>query len=113
MDELKKLHRVWSGNEIEDKELNKVIGNPEVGRWVEIFWQSIDEEESDYTDDGYLFQTPYCDDDPDLMDFFIHVPKPDNSSGIGDAPAEWVHLIQLMQNLLVKKIIIKQTVLCT
>lgn len=56
-------------------------------------------------DDGYLFQLPICDDDHGMLDFFVHIPSPDNSSGIGDAPQVFTHLISLMENKLVKKLI--------
>lgn len=55
-------------------------------------------------DDVYLFQLPFCDDQYDMLDFFAHIPNPDNSSGIGDAPQEFVHLIALLENKLVKTI---------
>lgn len=56
------------------------------------------------TDVGYLFQLPMCDEEYSMLDFFVHIPNPDNSSGIGDAPQVFTHLITLLENELVKSI---------
>ena len=55
-------------------------------------------------DVGYIFQLPMCDEDYSMLDFFVHIPNPDNSSGIGDAPQVFVHLITLLQSELVETI---------
>lgn len=55
-------------------------------------------------DEGYLFQLPTSEDDPGMLDFFVHIPHPDNSSGKGDAPQVFTHLLSLLQNKLVKSI---------
>lgn len=72
------------------------------GDRVIIEWQG--KELEGITDVGYLFQLPMCDEDYSMLDFFVHVPNPDNSSGIGDAPQVFTHLIFLMGNELVKSI---------
>lgn len=55
-------------------------------------------------DEGYLFQLSMCNEDDSMMDWFVHIPQPDNCSGIGDAPQAFTHFISLLQNKFVKKI---------
>src|SRR4029077_20219775 len=104
MDELLKLHKRYSEKEMNDSDLSKLDGECYAGCKIEIFWQDMEKKAADYTDEGYLFQTPYCDDDSDILDFFAHIPRPDNSSGIGDPPAVFAHLIELLINPLITKI---------
>jgi hypothetical protein len=70
------------------------------GDRIEIVW--IDR---DFTDTGYLFQLPGMDDYGDMLDYFVHIPDPDNSDGIGNADAEFVYLWELLSFKRVKQII--------
>lgn len=72
------------------------------GDKIKIEWQG--DELDGVEDDGYLFRLPICDDDFGMLDFLVHIPNPDNSSGIGNAPGVFTHLISLMENKLVKKV---------
>lgn len=66
----------------------KIKGEPKAGGKVKIYWVY-----RDFEDDGYLFTLP--DQEPEENDFFIHIPKPDNSDGIGDAPDVHIHMLEL------------------
>lgn len=74
----------------------------EPGDKIKIEWKG--RELNDVEDEGYLFQLPMCDESLDMLDFFVHIPDPDNSSGIGPAPQVFTHFISLLQNKLVKRI---------
>jgi hypothetical protein len=93
--------------EISEDVYKKIIGweNMKPGDKIRIEWKGdvLDGIE----DEGYIFQLPFCDDAYDMLDFFVHIPSPDNSSGIGDAPQVFTHFISLMLNKLVQKITIQ------
>jgi hypothetical protein len=76
----------------------KFEGFSDPGGKVEIQW--TDREIPDY---GYVFTLPTM--DLDENDFFIHVPRPENLGGIGDAPEVHIHSYELASFDLVKKII--------
>lgn len=75
----------------------KIKGTPEPGQKLEVHW--TDKED---VDEGYFFTLPEM--EIEENDLFIHIPKPDNSSGIGDAPDIHIHLLELASFELVKKI---------
>lgn len=75
----------------------KIEGDFDFGNKIEVQW--VDREDSDY---GYLFTLPEM--DGELNDFFIHVPSPDNSDGIGPAPEVHIHALELASFERVKKI---------
>lgn len=79
--------------ELTDKQQAKLKGTLSFGAKVSIKWKG-----RTHRDVGYVFATPECDDDIDMLDVFVHVPEPDNEDGIGDAPAEWCHLNSLLLN---------------
>jgi len=90
--------------DFEDAWLNKIFGQELApGDKIKIVWTGDILEGVE--DEGYLFQLPMCDDDPDMLDFFVHIPNPDNSGGIGDAPQEFVHFISLLSNPLIRNIL--------
>ena len=91
-------------NDISDESYKKLGGihDFDAGDRIRIMWQG--EVLEGIEDDGYLFQLPVCEDDSSILDFFVHIPHPDNSSGIGDAPQVFTHFIALLENKLVKSI---------
>lgn len=95
--------------EISADAYSKIIGQQfKPGDRIKITWAGKALEGIE--DEGYLFQLPNCDDTYDMLDFFVHVRNPDNSSGIGPAPQVFTHLVALLENKLVKSIkIIPQT----
>lgn len=99
-------HKKYGDIELTDDEQGKLYGMPHPGATIKIQWQ--DEEGNDTCiDEGYMFLLPFQDDYID--DYFIHVPKPDNSAGIGDAPPEWKHINNLLKNKYVKHLIIESS----
>jgi hypothetical protein len=104
MNELKEIIKEWNehnDSEISDAEFNKVIGSPSYGGKLKIFWGGS---LKDVEDEGFCFRLPMCNDDLEMYDFFVHIPNPDNSSGIGDAPEVFTHIVSIIKNKLVKKI---------
>ena len=91
--ELQKLIEEYQYAELTDEQMEKVKGELAVGTKVSIKWKG-----RNYTDKGYLFATPEMDEDPELFDFLVHVPKPYNEDGMGTAPAEWTHINCLLMN---------------
>lgn len=83
---------------IDEKYFDKIEGDLHLGGKCDIVWEG-----RDYNDEGYVFALP--NQDMELLDVCIHVPCPDNSDGIGDAPEEHVHLYFLLSNKKVKKVI--------
>lgn len=83
-----------------DRQQGKIVGDPVAGAKIEIFWAGRDE-----VDSGYLFALPSSQDEYDLL---FHVPSPDNSEGIGDAPPVWGHLNALCKNAKVKRIVVSR-----
>ncbi len=94
--DLKKELKKYSLKELTEPQWSKLVGIPSPGKMVEIYWKG------GIIDYGYLFLLPECDEND--YDYFVHVPKPDNSSGIGDAPPIWQHINNLLSNDLVKRI---------
>ena len=91
--ELQKLIEEYQYAELTDEQMEKVKGELAVGTKVSIKWKG-----RNYTDKGYLFATPEMDEDPELFDFLVHVPKPYNEDGMDTAPAEWTHINCLLMN---------------
>lgn len=79
---------------------DKLSGTPKAGSKLAILWK--DRECEDY---GYCFRLPIQDDEDDMLDFLIHVTEVDNSDGIGDGHEEWIHLLSLLDNERVKKVV--------
>ena len=96
MEELLKEHKKYQYEIPTDNEFTKLKGEAKIGSNIEIDW--IDREE---IDKGYLFALPISQDENDLL---FHIPNPDNSDGIGDAPPVWGHLNSLLKNKRVKQI---------
>jgi len=91
--ELQKLLEENQYSELTDEQLEKIKGECVLGAKVLIKWKG-----RTFLDKGYLFATPEMDDDPDMMDFLVHVPNPDNEDGMDNAPAEWTHINCLLMN---------------
>ena len=79
------------GIDLNDNHLSKIKGEPKFGAKVSIKWA-----DRDSLDEGYIFSLPEMDDDPEMLDFLIHVPSPDNSDGMDNAPGEWAHVKYLL-----------------
>lgn len=97
MEEILKEIEEYAYYDLTQEQRDKLQGDPTLGGKIEIKWK-----DREYTDYGYAFQIPECDEDPDMQDFIIHVPKPDNSDGIDEATPVWVHLNSLLSNKRVK-----------
>ncbi|TDQ27670.1 hypothetical protein [Tenacibaculum caenipelagi] len=84
------IHQRTNALEYDNFELlnKKIIGRVDAGGKVEIQWK-----DKENTDTGYVFTLPNM--DLDENDFFIHIPYPDNSGGIGDAPEVHIHALEL------------------
>ena len=85
--------------EKDDKEFDnsklEVIGSPEPGAKVEIYWTKEWEfEDPDY---GYIFNLPITYEDDVLMDGIIHIPKPQGGEKCQNEP-EWYHINRLLDN---------------
>lgn len=85
--------------ELEDSVYDKIDGEAIPGSNVEIHWVDRDE-----IDEGYIFTLP--DQQWDEYDACVHIPSPDNSDGIDDAPEVHIHLLKLASFDRVEKIII-------
>lgn len=98
MNELLKEHKRYGDIELSDDELDKLKGDPKPGKWINIYWIKDDEypEFDRIVDEGYLISLPISDES--VNDYFVHIPNPDNSSGIGDADPEWIHINCLLKN---------------
>lgn len=88
MQELLKQREDVLNKEIESSVFNKIIGISDGGNQVKIHWK-----DRDYFDEGYLFTLPEM--AQDEGDVFVHIPKPDNSDGMGEAPEVHIHLLEL------------------
>lgn len=91
--DLQKLIEEYQYAELTDEQIEKIKGELALGAKVSIKWK-----ERNNSDKGYLFATPEMDDDPDMFDFIVHIPNPDNEDGMDDAPAEWTHINFLLMN---------------
>ncbi len=94
---LEEISNYQNNDDIDYDIFNKVNGEINVGAKVEIFW--ADREQQDY---GYIFQLPHQ--DTDDYDVCIHVPKMDNSDGMGDGDCIFKHLYSVVQLNRVSKI---------
>lgn len=99
MNELLKEIEDYQNSEIDDNLFDKLEGETMPGAHVEIFWKKRDE-----TDTGYVFVLP--NQTWDEGDVCVHIPKPDNSDGMDDAPEVHIHISNLLSNKLVKKIVV-------
>lgn len=79
---------------------SKISGTPKAGCMLSIIWK--DRQEEDY---GYCFRLPIQDDEDEMLDLIVHVTQVDNSDGIGKAPEEWTHLLSLLENDRVEKVV--------
>lgn len=98
MDELQKLveaHKLFLDTDISDEDWEKLQGEPIPGGKIEIKWKGRSE-----TDHGYFFALPTS--DTEIYDICVHIPSPDNSDGMDDAPPVWINLYELVNNNLVK-----------
>ena len=84
---------------IDDDLFDKLKGETFPGANVEILWKGREE-----TDKGYVFVLP--NQTWDEGDVCVHIPKPDNSDGMDDAPEVYIHISNLLSNKRVKKIIV-------
>jgi len=81
--------------DISDKDWEKLKGEPQPSGKIEIKWK-----EREFPDTGYFFALP--DSDVEIYDICVHIPSPDNSDGIDDAPPVWINLYELVMNKQVK-----------
>ncbi len=84
---------------IDDDLFDKLQGEAYPGAGVEIFWKGREE-----PDKGYIFTLP--NQTWDEADVCVHIPNPDNSDGMDDAPEVHIHISNLLSNKRVKKIIV-------
>ena len=75
--------------ELTDAQECKIIGVVSAGKKVKVLWTDRETEDS-----GYSFCLP--EQDPEIFDICLHITSVDNSDGIGDAPEEWVTLLNLL-----------------
>jgi hypothetical protein len=94
---LEEISNYQNNDDIDYDIFDKVNGEIEAGSKVEIFW--VDREQQDY---GYIFQLP--NQDTDEYDVCVHVPKMDNSDGMGDGDSVYKHLYSVVQLERVSKI---------
>lgn len=96
--ELEKLieaQEAFLDTDIPDDDWNKVQGEPIPGGKIEIKWKG-----RQFADKGYFFALPTS--DTEIYDICVHIPSPDNSDGMDDAPPVWINLYQLVINDQVK-----------
>lgn len=87
--------------EYHDNTKLSVIGSPEPGAKLEIFWTMF--EDPDY---GYVFTLPIGSNYDDIfMNGIVHIPKPQGGEKCNE-DAEWVYLDRLLENENVVKVII-------
>lgn len=89
----------FQNSEMPDDLFDKLEGETMPGAHVEIFWKDREE-----TDAGYVFVLPGQ--DWDISDVCVHVPKPDNSDGMDDAPEVHIHIANLLINERVEKVVV-------
>lgn len=87
--------------EVNEEHFNKMNGNPIPGDQITVVWTDRDEH-----DFGYVFTLPQMDDADDL-NLIVHIPNPDNSDGMGDAPPVWIHLYELVKLDRVKEVAVR------
>jgi hypothetical protein len=85
------------------RRFDKLLGaDTEAGSRVEIIWNEL----GDYPDNGYLFELPgIC--TPDEADIFVHIPKPQNPSGMDTSPPVFLHLYDILTNEQVNSVTVK------
>lgn len=98
MEKLLQQREIFLEMDTDDIPFNKIEGEPYPGSNVEIFWES-----RECTDKGYTIVLP--EQEFGEADVFIHIPFPDNSDGIGNAPEEHIHLGELLTNKRVLKVV--------
>ena len=76
----------------------KIEGDPLPMCKVKIWW--IDR---DFPDDGYCFALPHQ--KIDEADLCVHIPSPDNSDGIGEAPPIFTTICSISNNKRVKRLV--------
>lgn len=91
MQEILKELKKYQDITVTDKQFEKIKGSTLPGAKIEIYWNDRGE-----NDIGYLFAFP-CQ-FPDEGDVMVHIPRPDNSDGIGDGDPVWLHLYNLLKN---------------
>lgn len=96
---LKEIWEFQEAEEIDNFLFDKVVGVLLPGSKVEVYWQ-----DREYTDEGYVFTLPQQ--DANMWDICIHIPKMDNSDGIGEGEEAFVHLYSLLQLERVLKVVI-------
>lgn len=86
--------------ELLDKHIEKlnIKTNLKAGDKIVVTW--VDRED---VDTGYLFALPQLS-HPDEYDLFYHIPFPDSSDGIGQAPEVFGHLTSLLTNDRIRQI---------
>lgn len=89
----------YRGVEITDKQWDKLVGDIIPGSAVDIYWTGLGNE----PDGGYLFSLP--NQAPDEGDIMVHVPHPQNPDGMDEGWPQWVHLVSLLKNKRVKRIV--------
>ena len=91
--------------ETDNKEMTceklEVIGSPEPGAKVEVYWKKG--WGFDRPDYGYIFNLPITYEDDVLMDGIIHIPRPQGGEKCNEEP-EWYHINRLLDNNNVIKI---------
>ena len=94
---LEEITHYQNDNDINYDIFNKINGEIYAGAKVEIYWT-----DRDLCDNGYIFLLPHQ--DTDEYDVCIHVPKMDNSDGIGDGEEIFKHLFSVVSLERVSKI---------
>lgn len=90
--ESRKKYERWSTADLQFDKLEGSDTDP--GRKIKIIW---DDYGDDFPDHGYLFELPGLS-APDESDIFVHIPKPQNPNGIGDADPVFLHLYDILTN---------------
>ena len=94
---LEEITNYQNNDDIDYDLFNKIKGKVCGGSKVEIHWVDRDQ-----CDNGYLFLLP--NQDKEQYDICIHVPKMDNSDGIGDGEEVFKHLYSVVSLERVTKI---------
>lgn len=100
MEELLKEREASIKIELLDKHIEKLNIKTDLKAGDKIIITWIDREDVDV---GYLFALPKLS-HPDEYDLFYHIPLPDSSDGIGQAPEVFGHLTSLMTNERIRQI---------
>lgn len=95
LEQLIKGQELFLDTDISDEDWEKVQGIPIPGGKIEIKFKGRPE-----TDHGYFFALPTS--DIEIYDICVHIPSPDNSDGMDDAPPVFINLYELVMNKCVK-----------